>query len=132
MTLVGVRVEQPSDSPIVLLKEAQGDRYLPIWIGAVEATAIAFAVQGMVSRKPWTHDLFCDVLERLGVQLLDVTVSSLTDGIFEGYLSLSGHGRVSCRPSDGIALAARTGAPILVSAELLDDLGVAIPENDVH
>jgi uncharacterized protein len=132
MTLVGVRVEQPSNTPIALLKEAQGDRYLPIWIGAVEATAIAFAQQGMVSLKPLTHDLFCDVLKRLGVQLLNVTVSALTDGVFESYLSLSGHGTVTCRPSDGIALAVRTGAPILASAEVLDDCGVAIPDDDVH
>jgi len=65
MEVVGVRVEMPSNSPIVLLKEAQGDRYLPIWIGAVEATAIAFAQQGMVSLRPLTHDLFRDVLEVL-------------------------------------------------------------------
>ena len=63
MEVVGVRVEMPSNSPIVLLKEQQGDRYLPIWIGAVEATAIAFAQQGMVSLRPLTHDLFKDVLE---------------------------------------------------------------------
>ena len=65
MEVVGVRVEMPSNSPIVLLKEAQGERYLPIWIGAVEATAIAFAQQGMVSLRPLTHDLFRDVLEVL-------------------------------------------------------------------
>ena len=77
MEVVGVRVEMPSNSPIVLLKEAQGDRYLPIWIGAVEATAIAFAQQGMVSLRPLTHDLFRDVLEVLNVQLRTVNITAL-------------------------------------------------------
>jgi bifunctional DNase/RNase len=131
--VIGVRVEISSNNPIVLLGEAHGDRYLPIWIGAVEATAIAFALQGMVSQKPLTHDLFRDVLQRLDVQLLNVTISGLIDGIFESYLSLSGgHGTVTCRPSDGIALAVRTGAPVLVNAELLDTAGVALPDNDAH
>jgi len=132
VTLIGVRVEQPSNSPIILLKEAHGDRYLPIWVGEVEATAIAIGLQGAVSAKPLTHDVFCDVLNRLGVQLLNVTVSALKDGIFESYLSLSGHGTVTCRPSDGIALAVRTGAPILASAEVLDIAGVALPNDDGH
>jgi hypothetical protein len=82
MEVVGVRVEMPSNSPIVLLKEQQGDRYLPIWIGAVEATAIAFAQQGMVSLRPLTHDLFKDVLEVLNVQLRTVNITALRDGIF--------------------------------------------------
>jgi bifunctional DNase/RNase len=86
MEVVGVRVEMPSNSPIVLLKEAQGDRYLPIWIGAVEATAIAFAQQGMVSLRPLTHDLFRDVLEVLNVQLQTVNITALRDGIFYGDL----------------------------------------------
>ena len=71
MEVIGVRVEMPSNNPIVLLKEAQGYRYLPIWIGAVEATAIAFAQQGMVSVRPLTHDLFKDVLDEAGVPIPD-------------------------------------------------------------
>jgi bifunctional DNase/RNase len=77
LELVGVRVEMPSNSPIVLLKEAHGDRYLPIWIGAVEATAIAFAQQGMVSVRPLTHDLFRDVLEAVNIRLLSARITSL-------------------------------------------------------
>jgi bifunctional DNase/RNase len=77
MQLVGVRVEMPSNSPIALLKEAHGDRYLPIWIGAVEATAIAFAQQGMVSVRPLTHDLFRDVLEAVNIRLLSARITSL-------------------------------------------------------
>ena len=99
MEVIGVRVEMPSNSPIVLLKEAQGDRYLPIWIGAVEATAIAFAQQGMVSLRPLTHDLFRDVLEVLNVQLRTVNITALRDGIFYADLVFSNGAEVSARPS---------------------------------
>jgi bifunctional DNase/RNase/DNA-binding transcriptional MerR regulator len=128
MEVIGVRVEMPSNSPIVLLKEAQGDRYLPIWIGAVEATAIAFAQQGMVSLRPLTHDLFRDVLEVLNVQLRTVNITALRDGIFYADLVFSNGAEVSARPSDSIALALRTGAQIFASDEILDEAGVAIPE----
>jgi len=127
MEVIGVRVEMPSNSPIVLLKEAQGDRYLPIWIGAVEATAIAFAQQGMVSLRPLTHDLFRDVLEVLNVQLRTVNITALRDGIFYADLIFSNGAEVSARPSDSIALALRTGAQIFASEEILDEVGVAIP-----
>ena len=128
MEVVGVRVEMPSNSPIVLLKEAQGDRYLPIWIGAVEATAIAFAQQGMVSLRPLTHDLFSDVLEVLNVQLRTVNITALRDGIFYADLVFSNGAEVSARPSDSIALALRTGAAIFATDEILDEAGVAIPD----
>ena len=128
MQLVGVRVEMPSNSPIALLKEAHGDRYLPIWIGAVEATAIAFAQQGMVSVRPLTHDLFRDVLEAVNIRLLSVRITSLVNGIFDADLVLSNGSNVSSRPSDGIALAIRTGAPVLASNEVLARVGVEIPD----
>ncbi len=128
MEVIGVRVEMPSNSPIVLLKEAQGDRYLPIWIGAVEATAIAFAQQGMVSLRPLTHDLFRDVLEVLNIQLRTVNITALRDGIFYADLVFSNGAEVSARPSDSIALALRTGAQIFASEEILDEAGVAIPD----
>ncbi len=128
MEVIGVRVEMPSNSPIVLLKEAQGDRYLPIWIGAVEATAIAFAQQGMVSLRPLTHDLFKDVLEVLNIQLRTVNITALRDGIFYADLVFSNGAEVSARPSDSIALALRTGAQIFASEEILDEVGVPIPD----
>ena len=100
MEVVGVRVEMPTNQPIVLLKEVQGERYLPIWIGPVEATAIAFAQQGMVPARPLTHDLFRDVLEALGVQLNTVNITALRDGIFFADLVFSNGKEVSARPSD--------------------------------
>ena len=130
VTLVGVRVEQGSDQPVVLLREVSGDRYMPIPIGPVEATAIAFGQEGVRPAPPLTHDLFCDVLKVLGIQLLNVTITTVLEGIFGCYLSLSDHRTVGARPSDAIALALRTGAPILVGAELLDKAGVSVP-NDV-
>ena len=128
MEVVGVRVEMPTNQPIVLLKEVQGERYLPIWIGPVEATAIAFAQQGMVPPRPLTHDLFRDVLEALGVQLNAVNITALRDGIFFADLVFSNGKEVSARPSDSIALALRTGAEIFASEEILDEAGVAIPD----
>lgn len=128
LDVVGVRVEMPSNQPIVLLKEIAGTRYLPIWIGAVEATAIAFAQQGVIPPRPLTHDLVKDILESLQVSLDSVHLTELRDGIFYAVLNLKGGVAVSARPSDAIALALRTGAPILGSEELLDQAGVEIPE----
>jgi bifunctional DNase/RNase len=131
MVLVGVRAEMPSNNPVVLLKEAQGDRYLPIFIGAVEAAAIAFGQQGVTPNRPLAHDLLYNVLEAMGVRLVNVTITSRVGGIFYSDLSFSNDMTVSSRPSDAIALAVRTGAAILVNAALLDDDGVALPDDDI-
>ncbi|MCW2500801.1 MAG: hypothetical protein JWN87_2477 [Frankiales bacterium] len=128
LTVVGVRVELPSQQPIVLLKEAGGDRYLPIWIGAVEATAIAFAQQGVVTARPMTHDLLRDLLEALDRPLQSVTISDLRDGVFYAELGFEGGVTVSARPSDAIALAMRTGAVIRSEEAVLAEAGIAIPD----
>ena len=130
LDVVGVRVEMPSNQPIVLLKEAGGDRYLPIWIGAVEATAIAFAQQGVVPPRPLTHDLLRDVVNALGQQLTAVRITSLRDGVFYAELVFSGGAEVSARPSDAIALALRTGTAIYGAEEVLDEAGIAIPNEE--
>ena len=128
LDVIGVRVEMPSNQPIVLLKEIGGSRFLPIWVGAVEATAIAFAQQGVTPPRPLTHDLMKDVLEELGVALDSVHLTEMRDGIFYAVLNLQGGVSVSARPSDAIALALRTGSPILGSEALLEDAGIEIPE----
>ena len=128
LTVVGVRVELPSNQPIVLLKEAAGDRYLPIWIGAVEATAIALAQQGVVPARPLTHDLLKDVLDSLGAQLVAVTITDLRDGIYFADLQFANGVSVSARPSDAIALAIRAGTTIYAEESVLAEAGVAIPE----
>ncbi len=128
--VIGVRVEMPSNQPIVLLREVEGDRYLPIWIGAVEATAIAFAQQGVVPPRPLTHDLMKDLLGATGQQLDEVRITEMRDGVFYAVLVLSSGAEVSARPSDSIALALRTGAQIVCSEEVLDEAGLAVPEED--
>src|SRR3954471_21508309 len=127
--VVGVRVEMPSNQPIVLLREASGDRYLPIWVGAVEATAIAFAQQGVVPPRPLTHDLLKDVLTATGHELTEVQITEVRDGVFYALLVLGEGIEVSARPSDSIALALRTGTRIVCSEEVLDEAGLEVPDD---
>jgi uncharacterized protein len=125
--VMGVRVEMPSNQPIVLLREVSGERYLPIWIGAVEATAIAFAQQGVVPPRPLTHDLMKDLLEALGQELTEVQITDMKDGVFYATLVLGSGVEVGARPSDSIALALRTGSRIVCAEEVLDEVGLAVP-----
>ncbi len=127
--MVGVRVELPANQPIVLLRESSGERYLPIWIGAVEATAIAFAQQGVVPPRPLTHDLLKDVLVATGNELDEVRITEVRDGVFYAILVLGDGVEVSARPSDSIALALRTGSRIVCSEEVLDEAGLEIPDD---
>jgi bifunctional DNase/RNase len=128
--VVGVRVEMPSNQPIVLLREVSGDRYLPIWIGAVEATAIAFAQQGVVPPRPLTHDLMKDLIGATGNELSEVRITEMRDGVFYAVLVLSSGAEVSARPSDSIALALRTGSKIVCSEDVLDEAGLEVPEEE--
>lgn len=128
LDVVGVRVEMPSNQPIVLLREADGERFLPIWIGAAEATAIAFAQQGVVPARPLTHDLMRDVIEALGARLAEVRITALREGVFYAELVFGDGVEVSARPSDSIALALRTGAPIVGAEEVLVEAGIVIPD----
>ena len=118
----------PSNQPIVLLREIGGERFLPIWIGAVEATAIAFAQQGVVPPRPLTHDLLRDVLLALDAPLANIRITALKDGVFFAELVFTNGIEVSARPSDAIALALRTGAPIFGAEAVLDEAGILIPD----
>ena len=118
MDVVGVRVEMPSNQPIVLLREVDGERYLPIWIGAVEATAIAFAQQGVVPARPLTHDLLRDVVGALGRSLTEVRITELTDGVFFALLVFDGGIEVSARPSDTVT--ARTVRHRIIRSAVID------------
>jgi uncharacterized protein len=134
MELVGVRVELPTNAPIVLLREREGDRrLLPIFIGGPEATAIAFALEEVGTPRPMTHDLMKNVLDDLGARLERVVVTDLSDGTFYAELHIEAHGdkhQVSSRPSDAIALAARTGTPIFADEAVLDEAAYAVGEDD--
>jgi len=118
----------PSNSPIVLLREADGERYLPIWIGAVEATAIAFAQQGVVPPRPLTHDLLKDVIEATGNTVQEIRITEMRENVFYATLALNSGVEVSARPSDSIALALRTGARIVCAEEILDESGISVPD----
>jgi uncharacterized protein len=128
--VVGVRVEMPSNQPIVLLREVTGDRYLPIWIGAVEATAIAFAQQGVVPPRPLTHDLMKELIGATGNELTEVRITEMRDGVFYAVLVLASGVEVGARPSDSIALALRTGSRIVCAEDVLDEAGLEVPEED--
>ena len=110
-----MRVELPANQPVVLLREEDGVRYLPIWIGAVEASAIAFHQQGVQTPRPLTHDLLRDVIRALGVRLEAVHITELRDDVFYAELRFAGGITVSARPSDAIALALRCDVAILGS-----------------
>jgi len=120
----------PSNQPLVLLRESEGDRYLPIWIGAAEAAAIAFAQQGVVPPRPLTHDLLKDVVDALGESLDQIRISDLRDGVFYAELVFTNGTEVSARPSDAIALALRTGTRIFGADSVLDEAGVPVPEEE--
>ena len=133
MELVGVRVELPSNSPIVLLRELAGKRrVLPIFIGGPEATAIAFALDGVVTPRPMTHDLMKDLLNELDVRVERIVVTDLSDRTFFAEIHLkgpSGSHRVSSRPSDAIALAVRVGAPIFAADEVVDEAATVVEDD---
>ncbi len=130
-----MRVEMPSNQPIVLLREIDGTRFLPIWVGAVEATAIAFAQQGLEPPRPLTHDLMAQLFEKFDASLVAVHINELRDGVFYSTLqmrdSLANLVQLSARPSDAVALALRTQSNILASSDLLDLAGIEIPDGAV-
>ena len=135
MRVVGVRVELPANQPILLLRETGGERYLPIWIGSGEATAIALAQQGVQPARPMTHDLLRDVVSALGRELKQVRITELQEGTFFAELIFDGNVRVSARPSDSVALALRVGVPIHAEESVLSEAGLIIPdeqENEVE
>lgn len=126
--VVGVRVEMPSNAPIVLVRPISGGALLPIWIGPNEAAAIAMAQQAVAAPRPLTHDLFVATLLQLGAPLQSVRITRLEEGIFFAELVFEAQS-VDARPSDAIALALRAGVPILLADEVLDEAGVA-PDPD--
>lgn len=135
MNIVGVRVELPANQPIVLLREIGGERFLPIWIGSSEATAIAFALQEVPTARPMTHDLFKDVLEELAVEVKKILINDLIEGTFYAIITMVRNGsrhEVSARPSDAIALAVRMNVPIYADENVLEQASIVIeaPEEE--
>ena len=124
--LLGVRVEQPDNTPVMILREQTGDRrLLPILIGTPEATAIHYAIEGIQSPRPLTHDLFVEVLVKLGATLSKVVITELQEHTYYAEIHLDtsdGAHVISGRPSDAVALAVRTTAPLFARLSLLDQV----------
>ncbi|MBF8289192.1 MAG: hypothetical protein HW391_160 [Chloroflexi bacterium] len=123
MQVESVRVHMLSSRHVVILKDVVGDRYLPIWIGQWEASAIAMKLQGLAAERPLTHDLFLAALERLRARVERVVISALAEETYHARLILAVDGEeieLDARPSDCVALAVRADARILVAEEVLD------------
>src|SRR5512146_1156965 len=129
-----VRVSLTNQQRIVVLREADTDRYLPIWIGPYEAESITIALQEVEVARPQTHDLLKNVFSALNAHLVRVEVISLRDEVFYGNIIAEVNGRtleIDSRPSDALALAVRAHVPILVSHEIMDSAGI-VPEQEVQ
>ena len=127
MQIESVRVHMLSNRHVVILKDPAGDRYLPIWIGAWEASAIAMRLQGLTPERPLTHDLFASTLEAVDAKVARVIISDLAEETFHArlFVERDGHvGEVDARPSDALALAVRVGAPIFAVPSVLDQAGL--------
>lgn len=132
MVVESVRVHMLSSQHVVILREAEAERYLPIWIGSWEAQSIAMRLQGVEAERPLTHDLLATILDDLAVSVRHIIVSDLADETYRARIVLIQGGsdyEIDARPSDAIALAVRTSAPIFATEAVLDRAGV-MPEAD--
>lgn len=129
MDVLGVRVELPHTAPMLLLKESDGPRYLPIWLGATEAAAIASELDHERAPRPLTHDLFAATLGALDATVDAARITELADGTFYALLIVGEH-EIDARPSDAIAVALRCGARVEVADEVLDEAGVELAQRD--
>lgn len=138
MKVTGLTIDPFTNMPIVILKDSKEKFTLPIWVGFIEASAIASEIENIKLSRPMTHDLLRNVLEMLGVKVIDVKVIDLADNTFYAKMSLEKDGKtmdVDCRPSDGIAVAMRSKSPILVSKVVIEksrkiDMSLSAMDND--
>lgn len=124
MTIKGLMVDPITNTPIVILKDANGDRVLPIWVGIFEANAIALQIENITTPRPMTHDLLRNVINDLDGEVERIVVSDLKENTFYAIIHLLVHGErvaIDARPSDAIALALRTRSPILVEESVIDN-----------
>ena len=122
MTVAGVTVDPVTKSPIVVLRDLEGGNVVPIWIGILEANAIALALEGMEMPRPMTHDLLKSILDTTGSRLRSIEIAEIRDNTYYALLQIEGAGGIhliDARPSDAIAIALRCGAPILVSEKVI-------------
>jgi bifunctional DNase/RNase len=134
MTLEGVRIEIPSNKPILLLKEENGNRYLPIWIGPYEASAIALELSNIKTPRPMTHDLIINIINNLKISIDNIEITDIRDNTFYAIINLKNADRkvvkVDSRPSDAIATAVRSKCDIYVKEHVLESGGLRIQSID--
>ncbi len=133
MVIYGVSFNMVGKQPIVLLKTVEGSKFLPIWIGHPEAASILMKLQGASTPRPMTHDLLCDVLGELEVRCTQVAVTELRENTFFASITLSVNGReleIDSRPSDAIALAVRSGAPIFAAEEVIAESAIEFEQSE--
>ena len=134
MLIYGVSFDLVGKQPIVLLKTADGNKFLPIWIGHPEAAAILMKLQSQAPPRPMTHDLLSDMLEQLGAQIVRITVTELRENTFYAQITVQQDGReieVDSRPSDAIALAIRAEAPIFAADRVIEESAIEFEGEDV-
>lgn len=126
LEFAGIRIQLPANQPLLLLRYPEQNLYLPLWIGAPEASAIAMSEQGLTPPRPMTHDLLISVLEAMGVELERIEIVSVHNAVFVAELVLSNGKRVDSRSSDAVALAVRAQCPIMCAEDVLQEAGVSI------
>ena len=135
MTIYGVSFDLVGKQPIVLLKTAEGNKFLPIWIGHPEAAAILMKLQNATTPRPMTHDLVTDMLDQLGAQVTRITVTELRENTFYASITVQQNGseiEIDSRPSDAIALAVRAEAPIFVADQVIDESAIEFEGEEVN
>jgi bifunctional DNase/RNase len=134
MTLEGVRIEIPSNKPILLLKEENGNRYLPIWIGPYEASAIALELSNIKTPRPMTHDLIMNIINNLKISIDNIEITDIKDNTFYATINLKNTDskvvKIDSRPSDAIATAVRSKCDIFVKEHVLKSGGLKIQSID--
>ena len=131
MSVDSIRVSVMNSQRVVILKEVQADRYLPIWIGPAEADAIAIKLQGVSVPRPLTHDLLFSVIATLGAKINFIVVNDLQNDTFYARINVNAHEKtldIDSRPSDAIAIAVRAKSPIYVAEEVLDKAGIVFDQ----
>lgn len=134
MTLEGVRIEVPSNKPILLLKEENGNRYLPIWIGPFEASAIALELSNIKTPRPMTHDLIINIIKNLKISIDNIEITDIKNNTFYAIINIKNKDkkvvRIDSRPSDAIATAVRSKCDIYVKDHVLESGGLVIQSID--
>ena len=133
LSVTGLRVDDDSNSPILLLASDDDSRIMPIWVGSIEAVNIAYAKDNVITSRPLTHELLINIIESLDAKVSELCIDDVVDNTFHAHLIIetsNGNISVPCRPSDGVSIAIRSDAPISIYKDIFDTISVEIIEND--